>query len=236
MKRRCKRNYGEAYTTKNGKKIEAKVFIDEPCKYRKICSSKNISCKERIHIFKSFWKMGNFKSQNAFICSFIQQSYPKSRRPRGASRMAKCSTISFFLNIGDKSIRVCKTYFLKTLQVSDGRMTRALKKIETGQVPGSYDRGLATPPNVRLTETFKKVKEHISSFPAYQSHYTRERHSENTKCLNQSLNIRLMYNLYKEKYKDNPVTEAIYRRVFYNEFNLRFHHPNKDTCSNVSLL
>lgn len=230
----CKRNHGEAYMTKNGKKIEAKVFIDEPCKCRRICSSK-ISCEERKHIFKSFWKMGNFKSQNAFICGLIQQSNPKSRRPRDASRMAKCSTNSFFLNIGDKSIKVCKTYFLKTLQVSDGRMTRALKKIKTGQVPGSDDRGLETPSNVTPTQTFEKLKEHISSFPAYQSHYTRERHSENTKFLNQSLNIRLMYNLYKEKYKDNPVTEAIYRYIFNNEFNLRFHHPNKDTCTKCDI-
>uniref|UniRef100_A0A1Y1KU81 Uncharacterized protein n=1 Tax=Photinus pyralis TaxID=7054 RepID=A0A1Y1KU81_PHOPY len=55
----------------------------------------------------------------------------------------------------------------------------------------------------------------------------------NRKYLDNCLNIRLMYNLYKEKCteKNNvAVSEAMYRKIFHRDFNLHFHVPLKDTC------
>lgn len=77
----------------------------------------------------------------------------------------------------------------------------------------------------------KLVRDHITSFPSYESHYTRQ-HNPNGKYLSEVLNIRLMYNLYKEHVQSQghqPVEEHIYRRTF-SEFNLHFHAPHKDTC------
>ena len=76
------------------------------------------------------------------------------------------------------------------------------------------------------------VRHHITSFPSYESHYTRS-HNPNRKYLSGDLNIRLMYNLYKEHVQSQgrqPVEEHIYRRTLNNEFNLHFHAPHKDTC------
>ena len=76
------------------------------------------------------------------------------------------------------------------------------------------------------------VQEHISSFSSYQSHYTRV-HNPNRKYLSEDMNIRLLYNLYKDHVEGQgkePVAEHIYRRTFNNEFNLHFHVPHKDTC------
>lgn len=38
-----------------------------------------------------------------------------------------------------------------------------------------------------------------------------------------------MYRLYKEKFQ-NPVSASFYKKVFYDDFNLRFKVPKKDTC------
>lgn len=76
------------------------------------------------------------------------------------------------------------------------------------------------------------VRQHIISFPAYQSHYTRA-HNPDRKYLPEHLNIRLMYKLYKNyciEQQKEPVEESIYRRTFNTEFNLYFHTPHKDTC------
>lgn len=77
------------------------------------------------------------------------------------------------------------------------------------------------------------MKDHILSFPAYESHYTRAHHTPGRKYRNPSLDIRKMYNLYKEKCNElnkASVNEWTYRKVFNNDFNLHFYHPRKDTC------
>lgn len=77
------------------------------------------------------------------------------------------------------------------------------------------------------------VREHIESFPAYQSHYTRA-HNPDKKFLSEHLNIRALYNLYKEHCNNInavPVSESKYRYIFNYEYNLHFHVPHKDTCA-----
>lgn len=136
------------------------------------------------------------------------------------------------MNIDGESVVVCKKYFLQTFQISDGRMTRALKKLKSGDPPGEDKRGKKVPANKTPEEKIVIVREHISSFPCYQSHYTRA-HNPNRKYLSEDLNIRLLYNLYKDHVRNQgkePVKEHIYRRTFNTEFNLHFHAPHKDTC------
>lgn len=43
------------------------------------------------------------------------------------------------------------------------------------------------------------------------------------------MNLAKMYQLYKIKFQ-NPVSQSFYKRVFYEDFNLRFRAPKKDTC------
>lgn len=76
------------------------------------------------------------------------------------------------------------------------------------------------------------VINHIQSFPAYQSHYSR-RDNPGRKYLNPDLNIRKMYDLYVEKCQQenkSPVKQKFYYNVFSTKFNLHFKPPNTDTC------
>lgn len=105
-------------------------------------------------------------------------------------------------------------------------------KVQVGQSPGSDKRGKRIPSNKIPVEKLEVIRQHIRSFPAYESHYTRA-HNPGRKYLAEHLNIREMYNLYKgfcSEQQLDSVKEPIYRRTFNTEFNLHFHAPHKDTC------
>lgn len=160
-------------------------------------------------------------------------SADKVHRVRDGSRGIKQSSTSYHVQLADRNRKVCKQYFLKTFQISDGRCFRALKKIRDGREPGSDLRGKQPSVNKLDEARLQIVREHIEKFPAYQSHYTRS-HNPNRKYLSEYLNIRLMYNLYKEhctNINTNPVSESKYRHIFNFEYNLHFHSPHKDTCA-----
>lgn len=123
-------------------------------------------------------------------------------------------------------IEVCKTGLIKTLQIGQGRLSVALRKLSSESFVdgrGKAISGWNKLPSAKREE----VKNHISSFPRYVSHYTRNQ--TKSKFLHSSLNLAIMYRLYTEKFK-SPVSQSYYKKVFYEDFNLRFKVPKKDTC------
>lgn len=227
------RNFGQTYVTSKGKVVAEKKFsANFECKCRKKCAN-NIQEALRKTLFKNFWDMGSFQTQNAYLCGLVQQTLPSNRRPRNSSRPPKQKINHYRFQVEGNSVIVCKTFFLNTLQISDGRLTRALNKVMLGKPAGSDDRGRRAPKNKTSVEQMNELLNHINSFPSYQSHYTRA-HNPNRRYLAENLNLRTMYNLYLEHcLQENlrPVKEATYRRTFNNSFNLHFHKPSKDTCS-----
>ncbi|XP_037025826.1 uncharacterized protein LOC119067135 [Bradysia coprophila] len=123
-------------------------------------------------------------------------------------------------------IDVCKTALLKTLQIGPGRITVALKKLSNEKFVDERGKAICGW-NKFPSAKREEVKNHISSFPKYVSHYTRNQ--TKSKFLHSSLNLGIMYRLYKEKFQ-NPVSKSFYKKVFYEDFNLRFKVAKKDTC------
>lgn len=78
-----------------------------------------------------------------------------------------------------------------------------------------------------------EVKNFINLFPCYESHYSRMKNLER-KYLAPSLNIKIMYNLYKNKIS-NPVSYYIFQEVFNKQFNLHFHAPISDSCKKCDM-
>lgn len=224
------RNSGQEYINVAKKVVLKKQFTNVNCNCRNKCHDK-ISEESRRNAFLNFWKMGNFSTQNAFLCGIIKQHQPKIHRPRSGVKGARASIYIYFINTAELSHQVCKQYFIDTYRISNGRLMRALKRGRLSS-PGEDLRGKHPPGNKTPDEKIERVKIHIQSFPAYQSHYTRE-HNPNRKYLDTNLNIRTMYSLYKEKCDEentSPVSEAMYRKIFHRDFNLHFHVPLKDTC------
>lgn len=228
--RKMKRNHGEEYVSVSKKLVPAKQFTSPDCKCKNKCLEK-VPEDARKRTFEKFWKIGNFSTQNAFLCGAVKQYVPEVRRPRNGTRSAKTATNKFFINV-ESSVQVCKKFFIDTYKISNGRLSRALARGRTSS-PGEDLRGKHPPANKTAEENVEAVRKHIDSFPVYQSHYTRA-HNPNKKYLDTNLNIRTMFNLYKEKSDQEntiAVSEAMYRKIFHRDFNLSFHVPLKDTCS-----
>lgn len=213
-----KTHYNTRGTLVEGKKFD-ESFI---CTCTKECTTA-VPLRLRKRIFNQYWTSGNFEARCAYLLTCVTQN-PKKRSYSSTHERNRLKSKKF--NIF--GIEVCKIALLKTLQISQTRLTTALNKRDTdslvdgrGKAIGGWNKF----PSVKREE----VRRHILSFPKYVSHYARDQ--TESKFLHCSLNLALMYRLYKEKVPDN-VSNAYYKKIFYQDFNLRFKVPKKDTCKN----
>jgi hypothetical protein len=88
-------------------------------------------------------------------------------------------------------------------------------------------------PNKVPDQTRTDIRDHIKSFPTYESHYTRNQ-SDNSKCyLNPELTVSAMYDMYIQFQRNNGGAEAeewLYRDIFSREFDLKIGDPKLDSC------
>lgn len=221
-----KRLSGKEYTTRSGHTVAAKVFNDKECKCARKCNE-NISTDERKALFKSFYSLTNQNEQNIFLNGCIKSRSIMRHRPTNKSKPPRSHSFQFFLRVKNDDVQVCKKYFRETFQVSDGRLHSCSIKSDVSCIVDG--RGKSTPANkIDISD----VINHIKSFPAYFSHYTRA-HNPNRKYLNPDLTIKKMYDLYVLWCTENqkiPVKEKMYYHVFSSNFNLHFKPPLKDTC------
>ncbi|CAG5051734.1 unnamed protein product [Parnassius apollo] len=230
-KRKLLRNSGKGYVTKIGVEKNTKIFENIDCGCPKKCYTL-FTENERQEMFESFWNLKDFNQQNAFLYALVQKASVNRKRPKDLSRAGKNVSFKYFLKSHIMTQLVCKKYFLKTFQISDGRLYRCLSK---GDVSQCKDK--------RGTTSTRKLDDsdiiaHIQSFPAYQSHYTRKS-NPNRKFLNPGLTIRKMYDLYKEKClteMTEPKKLKYYNKVFNTKFNLHFKAPHQDTCKTCDSL
>lgn len=111
-------------------------------------------------------------------------------------------------------VQVCRDTLLGTLQINKNRIRVALDQMKNniihdrrGQSSGGR--------NAIDEERIQKIKQHISSFPTYISHYCRNQ--TNSKFLHPDLNLNKMYKLYKET-TNQPVSLSKYKNIFYSNF------------------
>ncbi|KAK3092227.1 hypothetical protein FSP39_000013 [Pinctada imbricata] len=224
--RKRKRNQGEEYESCRGKKIPRRSFRTPKCKCKFKCSEK-ITRDDQEQVFLEYWKRG-YKGQREFISRSVTKTN-KAKHTRENSR--RKYSYSYFLPKDSENIRVCKMFFLKTLDIGEKTVSYTLNKDNDNK---AHDRrghklGQAT----KITKDQRQfVRDHINSFPTVESHYCRKTSSR--KYLAKDLSIRKMFNLYLEKCEQeekDPVKYWTYDQIFGNEFNLGFHRPKKDICT-----
>ena len=184
-----------------------------------------VSESQRKKLFEGFWSSADFNVQNAYICSCVKVTEIARRYTSSGSSSRRSHSRIYYVCNGSVSSKVCKTAFLRIHGLSNGRLDRALQaQAKSGGSPHSDQRGHHEPGNKTGDADMNYVKEHINSFPKYQSHYSRS-DNPNRHYLSPSLSVALMYTLYKEKCAEdgmNPVSDWVYRKVFKEEFNLSF--------------
>ena len=181
-----------------------------------------LTTEQRRTIFSRFWALGNFDIQNTYLCGCVKV-LPVARHYTSESKRG--NTRVYYVNNSERSVRICKTAFLRIHGISCGRLSRVLAgQAEQGGLPKLDTRGRHEPPNKTSSEDKAFIRQHIKSFPVYQSHYSR---SDNLhrRYLSPDLSQAKMYHLYKEKCNENgcrPVSDWVYRKTFCEEFNLSF--------------
>lgn len=221
---------GLEYTSCTGKTMNAKSVkpIDcSKCRFR--CSDK-MSEEDRKDIFSLYYGMSSYEHQRQFLCQMIDSENPK--RCIGKKTVSR----QFHFTIQEKRVRVCREFFLRTLDIGKKTIELSMSKKVLGAFSSTDKRGKQCSANTTPDEITNSVKEHIKSFPTMESHYCRK--DSKKQYLSQDLNIRKMWMLYQHgrKSKNLPaVKEAKYREIFCNDFNLSFFKPKHDQCSLCSL-
>jgi len=165
-----KRNLGLEYTIANKKFPEKfpKPILCDKCKFD--CLS--FTEEERNEICRNYWGLFDFQRKKDFIISRLLISEPNRRRPRQLN--AKCRTERrkyFFLKNGVEA-RVCQSFFLKTLNISNNAVISALKNCNSTGTFVSVDKRGGHNKGVSIEKD--RIKKHLKLFPL-QNHIMSEK-------------------------------------------------------------
>ena len=148
-------------------------------------------------------------------------------------------SVAYYLEYLGFRHRVCQSFFLKTLHLSNTAVQTAIDgKTDSGTFGKLDGRGRQPSVNKTDAEHMDAVRKHIKSFPTVESHYCRK--DSQRQYLDSKLTIKRMYDLYVEKCQNEfdenyqPVSVSVYRHVFNEEFNMGFYKPKKDQCAECS--
>lgn len=229
-----KRNAGLSYDTIDG--------IEKPARKMVILQDCRSKCKDRItpdmqnNIFREYWDLGNRDKRANFISGLVESDEPLVMRKRTNDpdkEKFRQYTNTFQFKYNGKSIHVCRGCFMKTLGETNMFVTLSIesgRRSKTG-IAQNDNRG-KEPTNKLSNSKIQAIHNHINSFPAYESHYTRK--TSVKKYLPAFLNLAKMYSLYTE-HVENPASKTVYEREF-KKLNISFKSPKVDTCHKCDVL
>ncbi|XP_072389593.1 uncharacterized protein [Diabrotica undecimpunctata] len=229
LKRR--RNTGKSYVSmsQTKKTIPARC-LKEPCteKCRLKCTT-NINIECRYDLFKKFWDLGDLSKQRAYISASMIDIQPKykysnAQRPRHNNK-------AFHFIVNNTTIRVCKTFYKATLDISDRMIFTVQNKMNNNDFSQTDFRGRHDSHRKISPELRAAIIEHIQSIPKIESHYLRA--STTKEYIDGSKNIKDLFNDFKLKQENDnrdAGTYSKYYKIFTTEFNLSFFQPKKDQC------
>ena len=209
----------------------------------------SLKCFQRIgedhrdKILQSFNDIGNKQRQDIYLHGCIDMHAPKRKKFRNGEREngkgSKCFTYECSVTANGVKLQVCMEAFIALHGIGKTRLKRIRKPTTTAplvDMRGHHDHHPTLPLEI-------KIKQHISSFPKRESHYSRSeiKHRE---YLDERLNVKRMWLLYlhqkepeqrllytTDKKSMKPVVKyKYYLNVFNKEFNLSFGQPRSDMC------
>lgn len=171
MEKKCRkkmRNSGKEYLSlKSGKLIPGRKILppcNESCRLK--CSTR-FDQLERQYYFNSFWQLGDVEKQRSFIVLQLVSQYCQQLVVLFIVSLNK----AYFFKKNDEQKFVCRRFFTSTLGISDRYIRTALSKNRDGFL--EEDQRGKTGHSTVSEEIKKSMREHLTSIPAVESHYTR---------------------------------------------------------------
>lgn len=157
---------------------------------------------------------------------------PKYRRVVEGRGSTRGNNIGYYFAINGIRRRVCKTFFMNTLNIGDKFIRTTWAKPKTCILIEKDNRERHSK-HPTVQETIKdSVRQHINSFHRIESHYLRAQTTR--EFIDGSLTLAQMYRYYKEEQVERKLpfaTKCMYDTIFNTEFNIAFFQPKKDQCS-----
>lgn len=218
---------------KSKKIIQAKkfTFIDCKCKFR---CAQHIPVEQQKELFDDYWAIGCREKQRLYLATLLSECAVK-RRTVCEPKSFRSVSVAYHLHDaeGRELIRVCRKFFCSTFAISDKIPKNIVHKKSptSGRFNPVHKNKAKQPWNKTPDKRIRIVNSFLNSIPKVPSHYCRKE----TKKLyfEPSLNIRKLYDLYREQEKDNdPVSFFVFNSIFHDyEPQLSFFIPRKDQCT-----
>ncbi|XP_076435043.1 uncharacterized protein LOC143274927 [Babylonia areolata] len=213
--RKALRLYGKEYTTPSGKTYPQRQVRHKDCSRCRYNCSSTISREQRQALFDHFWSLDSYVKRLYYYCQSIKEKPAKTMK-----HTRECSREYTFLVEGER-VRVCKGFYLATLDVSDKAVRIAMEKRKRGK--GMWDKRGAHPPhNKTRPEDRDRVRSHIESALILDI-YSKTVDGAPTAIPGQDLNVTKLHQDYVQVCQQDgkePVSEDVYRKTFNTEYNL----------------
>ena len=156
--RKRNRDAGIEYISQTGKHIKARSMQDVNCSKCRYKCVERFDQEQRRKIFDAYWALQDHGRQRDFICHHVSSSTPK--RTTGH----KSISYSYLLPTDNEKGRVCRKFFLKTLDIGKKTVYFALKKKAHGVFVGRDERGRSASANKTPSECLDMVRKHVESY------------------------------------------------------------------------
>ncbi|XP_033229814.1 uncharacterized protein LOC117181351 [Belonocnema kinseyi] len=127
------RNTGKEYMNRQGQRVPARsmknsctVSSRQPCHLD--CARKLIPENRREKIFQYFWNLPDRFKKYEFICRHVRLIQPRKRKLNPSTSKMRNYSRFYFLPLGGKLVRVCRTTFTATLDINEQWLSTAFKK------------------------------------------------------------------------------------------------------------
>ncbi|XP_063591931.1 uncharacterized protein LOC134769019 [Penaeus indicus] len=230
------RNEGKRYVmhTKDRKEREERK-VKPPCKEKcRLKCSMKFTEEQRMSIFASYWELGDIDRQRQFIANSIDEIVPRYRYVRiGGTRQQRKPNNAFYFKLNEGRVRVCKLFFINTLDINDRPIRTVLEKknkvcenLIENDLRGKHSN------HHTVDESIKDgMRAHIDSIPKIESHYLRANTSR--VFIDGNKTVADIHRDYVSNCKENNASfgnYSMFYKVFTEDYNISFFTPKKDQC------
>ncbi|KAG8317448.1 hypothetical protein J6590_108362 [Homalodisca vitripennis] len=202
------------------------------CERSKVRFCNSIIQQERQEIFSNYWNNMNWDQRKVFIVNNVLKT-PVKRRVAEGDESRRNDTLTYYLTVNGKKMKVCQNMFLQTLGIkkwtvrywldTPGQSTGTASSFETSH--DNIGERRVNPIQIEFLNKF------FDSLPKLPAHYCR---STSTSLYLETTIVSKtqLYDLYKNQCQTSsavPLSRFTFDKIF-KQKNLAINAPKKDKC------